>query len=375
MNWRTLSLAAALAVQLCGQAAPETPAAKVFSRWLEAFNSGDRDRMKTFFEAHYPERAKQIDDALQFREATGGFNLVRIEKAESGAVAAVLKERESDTYARLEMEVAGEPPQVKRMGVRAIPRPADIAAVARMSGPEALASLDREAARQAAEGKFSGAVLVAQEGKTLFEKAYGLADREKKAPNTLDTQFRLGSMNKMFTAVATLQLVEAGKLSLGDPLSKVLPDYPNQELARKVTVRHLLTHTGGTGDIFGPEYEKNRLSLKALADYVKLYGARALKFEPGARWEYSNYGFLLLGYVVERVSGKSYYEYVRENIFQPAGMASTDSAPETENVHRRASGYMKEGGVWKSNGGTLPWRGTSAGGGYSTVRDLLSFAR
>jgi CubicO group peptidase (beta-lactamase class C family) len=137
----------------------------------------------------------------------------------------------------------------------------------------------------------------------------------------------------------------------------------------------LLTHTGGTGDIFGPEYEKNRLNLRTLADYVKLYGARPLQFEPGARWEYSNYGFLLLGVLIERVSGQSYYDYVRQNIFRPAGMTSTDSLPEEEKVAQRATGYMKAEGAWAPNTKTLPWRGTSAGGGYSTVGDLLRFAQ
>ena len=122
-------------------------------------------------------------------------------------------------------------------------------------------------------------------------------------------------MNKMFTAVATLQLVEAGKLALDDPIGKYLPDYPNKEVASKVTVRHLLTHTGGTGDIFGPEFEQHRLKLREHRDYVKLYGARGLTHEPGARFEYSNYGFVLLGALIEKVSGESYYDYVATTSF------------------------------------------------------------
>ena len=181
-------------------------------------------------------------------------------------------------------------------------------------------------------------------------------------------------MNKMFTSVGVLQLVQKGKMSLDGTIADYWPDYPNQEIARKVKVRHLLSHTGGTGDIFGPEFDAHRTELKTLADYAKLYGTRGPKFEPGSRFEYSNYGFLLLGLLVEKVSGRSYYDYVRENIFVPAGMKSTDSLPESEAVLRRATGYMKEKGDWKPNTDTLPWRGTSAGGGYSTVRDLLRFA-
>ena len=107
-------------------------------------------------------------------------------------------------------------------------------------------------------------------------------------------------MNKMLTAVATLQLVEAGKLALDEPVGKHLRGYPNREVATRVTVRHLLTHTGGTGDIFGPEFDRNRLQLREHADYVQLYGSRAPNFAPGSRFEYSNYGFVLLGAIIER---------------------------------------------------------------------------
>ncbi|HBY63473.1 MAG TPA: serine hydrolase, partial [Solibacterales bacterium] len=184
-----------------------------------------------------------------------------------------------------------------------------------------------------------------------------------------------GSMNKMFTAVAALQLVEAGKLSLDAPIGTYLKDYPNQDVATKVTLRHLLSHTGGTGDIFGPQYEKNRLALKTLDDYVKLYGGRAPEFEPGSRWRYSNYGFLLAGVLIEKASGMSYYDYVRQKVFKPAGMTHTDSLPETEHVEQRSTGYTKQGGQWVPNTETLPFRGTSAGGGYSTVGDLVKFAQ
>jgi CubicO group peptidase (beta-lactamase class C family) len=181
-------------------------------------------------------------------------------------------------------------------------------------------------------------------------------------------------MNKMFTSIATLTLVEAGKLAFDDPVGKHLVDYPNKDVASKGTVRHLLTHSGATGDIFGPDFAKNRLTLRDHSDYVKLYGARGLQHEPGAEFRYSNYGFVLLGAIIERVSGTSYYDYVRRAVFQPAGMTSTDSLPETDAVPNRSLGYTKENGGWTSNVDTLPWRGTAAGGGYSTVGDLLRFA-
>lgn len=244
-----------------------------------------------------------------------------------------------------------------------------------MTEADALSALLARAEEVAKNDQFSGAVLVTRHGKILLQKAWGRANREAGTPGTLDTQFRVGSMNKMFTATATLQLVEGGKLTLDDPIGKHLPDYPNKEVASKVTVRHLLTHTGGTGDIFGPEFTKNRLTLREHSDYVKLYGSRALVHEPGAEDRYSNYGYVLLGALIERVSGLSYYDYVRSKVFQPAGMKSTDSLPETEKVPNRAIGYMRRDAAWVSNADTLPWKGTAAGGGYSTVGDLFRFAQ
>jgi len=355
---------------------PDTPAAHQFSGWLQAFNSGDRATLLKFFESNYPERAAHIDDAMNFREHTGGFDLKKVEESTPTRFSGLVQERNSDAFARVVIEVQPEAPhRIVSLGTRRIPRPAEFL-IPRMSEDQMLAALKAKLQKDAAEDHFSGAVLVAKDGKPVFTGAYGLADREKKTPNKLNTQFRLGSMNKMFTAVATLQLVQAGKIKLTDPVGKYLADYPNKDLASKVTIHHLLTHTGGTGDFFGPQYEAHRLELKTLQDYVKLYGTRGLQFEPGSRWEYSNYGFLLLGVIIEKVSGQSYYDYVREHVFKPAGMTLTDSLPEDQAVAGRSVGYMKseDGKSWVSNANTLPYRGTSAGGGYSTVEDLLRFA-
>ena len=298
-----------------------------------------------------------------------------MEKSEPLSIVALLQEKSSDTVARLDLKVSSEePPKILSSKVEAIPRPADLA-IPRLKEAEALAALTARAGELAKKDEFSGVVLVARHGKVLLQKAWGLANRENGKPVTLDTRFRLGSMNKMFTAVATLQLVEAGKLALDDPIGKYLPDYPNKDVASKVTVRHLLTHTGGTGDIFGPEFEKNRLTLREHGDYLKLYGSRGLTHEPGAEFRYSNYGFVLLGALIEKVTGTSYYDYVRSHIFKPAGMSSTDSLTEADAVPNRSTGYMKNDGKWVPNTDTLPWRGTAAGGGYSTAGDLLRFAQ
>jgi len=225
--------------------------------------------------------------------------------------------------------------------------------------------------------KFSGAVLVTRDGRTLFEGAYGFADRERGVPNTPQTQFRAGSMYKMLTAVATLQFVQAGTLRLDAPLGTYLRDYPNADVASRVTPHHLLTHTGGTGDIFGPLFTAHRTELRTTGDYLRLYGTRGLQFAPGTQHVYSNYGFILLGALVERLSGTRYDDHVAARVLAPAGMTATGTAPEDSLVPGRAVGYMRQGGAsgpLVSNAPTLPYRGTPAGGGYSTVGDLARFA-
>jgi hypothetical protein len=236
----------------------------------------------------------------------------------------------------------------------------------RMTQADAVAALEDHAQERAEADEFAGAVLIARHGKVLLQDAWGRADRKAGTANTPATRFRIGSMNKMFTAVATLQLVEAGKLKLDDPIGQHLPNYPNKEVAAKVTVRHLLTHTGGTGDIFGPEFDQHRLQLREHRDYLKLYGSRGLTHEPGARFEYSNYGFVLLGALIEHVSGGSYDDYIRDHVFRRAGMRYTGALPESVDVPDRAVGYMRSspGGAWEPNTDTLLWRGTAAGGGY-----------
>jgi CubicO group peptidase (beta-lactamase class C family) len=361
--------------QTAQEDATKTQAARQFNAWLEAFNSGESAKLKAFDERNYPDEVKEVDGLMRFRKMTGGFEVKKIEKAEGNKVLVIMKERNSDQFARASVEVEeAEPQRITALDIEAIPAPAEFAP-ARMSEEQAIAALRAEIEKEVAADQFAGAVMVTRNGKTIFSGAYGLADREKKIKNELNTRFRIGSMNKMFTAVSVLQLAQSGKIKLTGTLGEYLPDYPNKEVALKVTIYHLLTHTGGTGDFFGPEFDAHRLELRTLQDYVKLYGNRGFKFEPGSKWEYSNYGFLLLGVIVEKVSGQSYYDYVREHVYKPAGMTSTDSLPEDQNVPLRSVGYTKGGTeTWKPNTDTLPYRGTSAGGGYSTVEDLQRFA-
>jgi len=356
------------------EAARSGPPFRQFSAWLEVFNSGDRTRIGDFLKTNYP--SANLDAQMNFRGRTGGLEFRALEQATATTVTGLVQERGSDQFGRFMLQVEPEEPhKIARFPITAIPRPAEFP-VARMTETELITALKMKLEQDAATDRFAGTVLLAKGGKVLFSGAYGLADREKKVANTLDTRFRIGSMNKMFTAVSVLQLAQAGKLKLTDPLGKYVKDYPNQDVATKVTIHQLLTHTGGTGDIFGPEYNAHRLELKTLNDYVALHGKRAPAFEPGSQWAYSNYGMLLLGVVIEWVSGQSYYDYVAEYVYKPAGMTLSGSEPEDNAVRDRSVGYMREQGEsgWTPNTDTLPYRGTSAGGGYSTVGDLMKFA-
>ena len=356
---------------------PDTPAGKRLAGWLEAFNSGDSEALRKFREEGFANPPRRTaEEELEFRERTGGFELRGIVISTSTHIAAQLKEKNSEQRAEIQIDVEPEQPhRITAFGLQAVQRPA-AEPVARMTEAEALAAADKREQELCGTGQFSGVAMIARGSKALFTRACGDADREKKIANRVDTKINLGSMNKMFTATAVLQLVERGKIRVEDPVGIYLSDYPNREVAEKVTVHELLTHTGGTGDVFGPAFRENREKLKGPADYVALHGTRAPQFEPGSRYEYSNYGFEILGAVIEKVSGQSYYDYVRKHIFAPAGMKDTDSYFESEAVPNRAIGYthMLPGGGLQPNTPALPPRGSPAGGGYSTASDLLKFA-
>ncbi|WP_330970507.1 serine hydrolase domain-containing protein, partial [Lysobacter sp. A3-1-A15] len=141
-----------------------------------------------------------------------------------------------------------------------------------------------------------------------------------------------------------------------------LPDYPNRDLATQVTIRHLLTHSGGTGDIFTPEYSARREQVREHQDYLDLFGQRAPEFTPGSATRYSNYGYILLGAIIEQVSGRSYYDHLQAAVFAPAGMTASGALPEQQAPAQLAVGYMMKDGRLQNNRDSVPWRGTAGGG-------------
>lgn len=225
-------------------------------------------------------------------------------------------------------------------------------------------------------GLFNGSVLVAENGVVLFKKGYGDANMEWDIPNQPDTKFRLGSITKQFTATLILQLAREGKLSLDDPISKHLPDYP-AEVGNKVTIHHLLTHTSGIPSYTGlpdffPDMSRDPYTPD---DFIKVFADLPLEFEPGTEWRYDNSGYFLLGVIVEKITGMTYEEALQERIFGPLGMDDTGYDHHDTILARRAAGYERQGSGYINApylDMSLPY---AAGSLYSTVEDLYRWDR
>jgi D-alanyl-D-alanine carboxypeptidase len=231
-------------------------------------------------------------------------------------------------------------------------------------------------------GQFSGVAVLAKNGESVFQRIYGMADRERQVSNNLETAFNLGSINKVFTQIAILQLRAAGKLDLDSTLATYWPDYPNREVASKITIRQLMRHTSGIGgNIFDAPAGGKRNDIRTLSDYLPLFVNQPLAFEPGTRNAYSNAGYVVLGLLIQRLSGQDYYTYVREHVFEPAGMTRTGSFAVDSLPPNTAIGYTRGDedapmtAPLRRNNRDLPGRGSSAGGGYSTAQDLVKFVQ
>jgi CubicO group peptidase (beta-lactamase class C family) len=229
---------------------------------------------------------------------------------------------------------------------------------------------------------FSGAILVSQDKKPVLKKAYGYANRAESLPNQIDTRFQMASGCKIFTAVAICQLVEQGRLSFDARLQDCVDaGFPNFDA--RVTVRHLLTHTSGITSYFeedvNPDYEALWQNLpvygmRETRDFLPLFQHKMQKFEPGARFEYNDGGFILLGLIVEAVSGLSFADYVTSYVFQPANMADSGYFCADRLPPRTALAYIEEkDGSWRTNTFAVPIVGGPDGGAYTTASDMVRF--
>jgi CubicO group peptidase (beta-lactamase class C family) len=235
-----------------------------------------------------------------------------------------------------------------------------------------IADFDKLVSEQFKPAESGCAVLVSQKGNVIYKKAFGLANIELKVPMKPEMVFRIGSITKQFTAVCILQLMEQGKLSLQDEITKFIPDYPTQ--AYKITVEHLLTHTSGIQSYTGMKnfQEFIRKEMKP-EEIIELFKNQPMEFAPGTKWNYNNSGYILLGHIIEKVSGKSYPQYLEENIFKPLGMSNTYYGSNSRIISNRASGYQNgKDGIINADimSMTIPY---AAGSIESTVEDLFKW--
>ena len=385
----TLGALPARAADAPAVALPATPLGEAAAQLVEIINSGDAERQRRFIHERLSKAALAETPAeeylAQFQKIaarTGGIDVVEVRRPDDPIILHV-KARKIGRWAELLTSFdEDEPGRLRGVGMAVIADPTAAPAwpEGKVGEREIAAAVEAYAARAAAADDFSGVVLVARGDRILVHKGYGYADRNHMVANRPETKFHLGSMNKMFTSVLVAQLVEAGKLSFDDTLAKVLPEYPNREAAAKITIRHLLTHTAGLGGLFDRTGYDRRKKYQTHAEFFPIFAGEPLYFEPGSKSRYSNEGFLVLGAVVEKVTGRSYYDLVRERVYAPAGMTETESYRLDETVPNLAVGY----GYFdddpmgldarRPNHHFLGWRGNACGGGYSTAADMLKFA-
>jgi CubicO group peptidase (beta-lactamase class C family) len=367
---------------------PSSLAGAAATAWLHAVDVASREDTLAFYKTRYtkallgdfpPETRR--DFVHDHRVLEGKRHVRAIESASETRIVMVLETELTEAWQRLTLEVDQAPPHlIVTAKIEPIAPPGE--AIPK-DDREAAAVLDGYVTRLCDRGVFSGTVAIARRGATVYEHTCGLASRAFGVPNRIDTKFNLGSMNKMFTAVSIAQLVGAGKLSYQDTLAKAWPEYPNRAVAEKITIHQLLTHTSGLGDYFTEEYERTAKDrLRAIKDYLPLFVDKPLEHDPGTHFRYSNAGFMVLGGVIERVSGEDYFEYVRRHVYAPAGMKDTDAFEMDHDTPNLAIGYTPDRagpgdpivpGKVQNNLYMHVVKGGPAGGGFSTVRDLTAF--
>lgn len=369
---------------------PNTPAGSHLKAFIEAFNTGNRETWTTFINEHVRPGGRPLADRLEayggiFADC-GGFDLHSIRTGDSELdITALCKTRKPNAETEW-MEISpicdSLPPHLI-IGIRFEPglAPMDLPDRA-LTDAEINQRLNDILGEQAKADRFSGTVLIARGDKVIAQGAWGEASQRYHVSNNIETKFNLGSMNKMFTALAIGQLVEKGKLRFDTKLGDVLTDFPDKDAAAKVTVSHLLTHSSGIGDFFSEEFDKNAHLIYSLSDFLPFITDKPLAFEPGAQFSYSNGGFIVLGLIIEKVTGQNYFDYIRENIYKQAGMTNSDHYDLEIPIENLAIGYTRmsmrgpDEGPRRENYYRHPPRGGgSAGGGYSTVVDLHKYAR
>jgi D-alanyl-D-alanine carboxypeptidase len=353
--------------------------------FFRALSKGNADAFEAMAKEHFqpemlarrtPADRRQMVERL--RADFGEMTLERMERRPDGVVTLAVRGA-TGLRGRIELRLEAEPPErIMLVGIEVgdvepggeAPPPPGIDGG--MSADDMARALDAYLAPMVASEAFSGVVLIARAGVPVYEKAFGLADRERGIPNATGTRFNIGSINKIFTKTAIAQLIAQGKVKLTDTLGALLPDHPN-EVSRAATVDQLLNHQGGIADFFGPAFDAApKGDFRSNADYYRFVASQPPAFAPGARRQYCNGCYIVLGAIIEKISGQRYEDYIAQNIYAPARM--TTAGPTGPGA---ATGYTRRAGggegPLRSNAALHGVSGSAAGGGYAAARDLLAF--
>jgi len=382
----------ATAPQLSGASqiqAPDTPAGKKLAEFLAVVESGDAQKMKTFAESFAVSFLEKIpvEDHVRFfqqvHQRSGGLDIVKVEEDSDYELSALLKCKNSSGLRFFAIRTETKPPfavvdisfgMAEEQAVeKAPPPPTEIEAFdpdAVVKGKPGMA-IDKYLKEEMEKG-FSGAVLVARAGEKILHKGYGWAVRERRVPVTTKTVFDIGSISKPFTATAVMKLEQEGKLKVIDPITRFFDNVPDDKKA--ITIHHLLTHSAGLGEYHDTKGDFEEMTRDEALQHIF---DQELKFKPGEGNAYSNSGFTLLAIIVEKVSGKPFKTFLREQVLNPAGMSSTgfyrNPAWKKENVacgyNARKLGEENSPLTWPD----ITWALLGNGGLVSSTRDLFRF--
>ncbi len=364
---------------------PSSPHAELMRQYIQAFDEGEA-AMRAFLEKAPTE--VPIDERVaryrRMKADLGNIVPVRFVSDDAEGFQIVIKTARGEELSLTAM-IAGDKPHI--VGLRI--EPVDREAEAKSTGPpedqgKILRQIQDLVEQKSKAGQFSGTILVARGAQTVWQGAYGLANRDNRTPNEAGTRFDVGSIAKSFTRIAIGQLLEQGKLKLTDNVGQYLPGYPNPVVREKVTISQLLDMRSGIGDFFGEKFSQApKDKIRTLRDYLPFFASDPLEFEPGTKQRYSNGGYIVLGLIIESITGQSYYDYVQKNIFERAGMKDSSFGFRSSGDPKQAIGYTtmsalgadSPAGERHSNLGLMPARGSSAGSAQSTVADLLRYVQ
>jgi CubicO group peptidase (beta-lactamase class C family) len=356
---------------------PDSPTGKIGSALLDAIAHDDDEFRREFIQTMFAEsflEAFSLDVHLtafnETHQMLGVFDLVSVKKKAAFQAELIIKSKDSKRQVKIVYHLEDkEPYKISLLGI--VP-------VASKPIFSNLEEIKIYLGQETDAGRFSGIVLVAKGERPLLKMAYGMASKRYQILNKVDTKFNIGSINKIFTKVAIYQLYEKQVLRLDEPIGRYLMGLTD-ELAKKVTIRHLLEHRSGLGHYWNDDYEARLTKLRTVSDYVDLVKNQPLAFEPGSSQQYSNSGYVLLGAIIEKVSGIDYYDYIQQKIYHPLKMTSSDHYELDLPVENLAIGYTNhnpdgsEGEGYNRNNNYFSVKGSPAGGGYSTVDDLWKF--